>query len=507
MLNRRKTIISLAAAAAAAVTTPALSAKRKRRSRATSGKPNVVMICIDDLNDMVSPLGGYPHVFTPNFDRLAALGATFTTAMAVVPACSPSRTAILLGILPNKTGVYSNQENWDDSPLSFNPTLPGYLHDHGYDTFGTGKVFHHVTKRLRWSDWTDYFLPNGYMHSVQDIGENLSQMAKRKFAATGHEPKEYDFGASDHGMQSDCAVAQWARTKMLDRLGGGGQFIAAGLYRPHLPTVVGQQWFDKYPARLAFPPGFFPGAVGLEGNKKDKSDLPPTAQALDYGTETLGEQLRIDHEYRPFLRSYLASVSFADHQMGRLLQAYEKGNFGANTFVLLWSDHGWQLGEKLKFQKFTLWERALRVPFIVVGPGIPAGSRIDEPVSLIDIYPTIADMAGLPKPSHCDGRSLLPRLTGAAGDSPSASTWSMWTNAPKEPFRIYQSARTTNWRLIDYGNDELELYDHNKDPYEWKNIAGRANPDLIQRLRSSFQTDFAPRCSAVHRPVAGLDTD
>ncbi|MFL5259824.1 MAG: sulfatase-like hydrolase/transferase [Hyphomicrobiales bacterium] len=317
-------------------------------------------------------------------------------------------------------------------------------------------------------------------------------MAQREFAATGRE-SDLDFGVSPLGMEADHAVAGWARTKMVHRLSRGGQFIALGLYRPHLPTVVGQQWFDKYPDPLALPPGFFPGAGSVQENRKDKRDLPITAHNRHFGHETFGTELEVDHEYQPFLRSYLASISFADHQVGRLLQAYEEGSFGANTYIVLWSDHGWELGEKLKFQKCTLWERALRVPFIIAGPGIPSGSRIDQPVSLIDVYPTIAEIAGLPKPAHCDGKSLLPRLMGAVGDSPSAGAWSMWTNAPKEPLRIYQTVRTANWRLIDYGMNELELYDHGDDPYEWNNIVSTANPDLIQQLRSRFPNHFAPR--------------
>ncbi|MFL5259823.1 MAG: sulfatase-like hydrolase/transferase [Hyphomicrobiales bacterium] len=171
MLNRRKFIKYISAAAGAAKS-PALAAAN---NHSTSTKPNIVMICIDDLNDMIGPLNGYPNIHTPNLDRLASLGATFTTAMAVVPECSPSRTAVLLGILPNKTGVYSNHEDWDDTPLSSNPTLPGYLHDNGYDTFGTGKVFHQWTKRLRWSDWTEYFLPDGYRESADDLARFFRQ--------------------------------------------------------------------------------------------------------------------------------------------------------------------------------------------------------------------------------------------------------------------------------------------------------------------------------------------
>jgi len=432
-------------------------------------KPNIIFVAIDDLNDWIEPLGGYPGIVTPSLTRLAAMGTTCLSAQVAAPACSPSRAATLTGLSPHRSGIYFNKHHWDDSPLAHHDTLIGHLHNGGYKTRGCGKVFHQWKDRLRDSDWDEYFLPDGYMDSINDRNNNISKMAKRWLKRTGKESNE-DFGPSRTGSYGDKHVTDWALQKMQDPAWReGGQFLAIGLYRPHLPFVVGRRYFDLYPEVPSLPPGFYPGSNRWEDSRRDLDDLPPTGVGV--GRERLGRDLQETGEYDDFVRGYLASTSFADHQIGRILKLYERLGLSDNTYIVLWSDHGWQLGEKLKFRKFTLWERALRVPLFFAGPGIPPGSTIADPVSLLSVYPTISELAGAPIPDHCDGISIAQKLLGNSRE-PLPPSVSFWGNEKlDDSFECYMSVRTADWRLIDYRNGDVELYDHRTDRFEWYNLA------------------------------------
>jgi len=437
-----------------------------------SRKPNLIFISIDDLNDWIEPLGGHPSAVTPSLTQLANIGAVCMAAQVAAPACSPSRTATLLGISPHRSGVYFNSQHWNESPLADNDTLIGYLRKSGYTTYGCGKVFHRWAARLRQSDWDQYYLPDGYMASIKDRNSIISKLAQKRFEKSGRESEE-DFGPSSSGENGDKEVTDWAVERLQDPAWkGGGQVLAMGLYRPHLPMVVNQGYFDLYPDEVPLPPGFYPNSTRWRDNRRDLDDLPPTALTL--GSKRPGNDLDETGEYQSFLRSYLASISFADFQIGRILEQYDRLGLAENTYIVLWSDHGWQLGEKLKFRKFTLWERALRVPLFFAGPGIQPETRITQPVSLLSVYPTICDLLGLPVPAHCDGVSLAPRLLGRSNGDDLPPVVSFWGNEELDSsFKCYMSVRTADWRLIDYGDDEVELYDHHNDRYEWHNLAPR----------------------------------
>lgn len=454
-------------------------------------KPNVLFIAVDDLNDWVSPLGGYPGVLTPNFDRLAAMGTTFANAYAHVPACVPSRAATLLGASADKTGIYMNGQDWSASPYGQTiPTLVGYLRSLGWAAHGTGKVFH---GQRRPGDWDGYFVPEKSKQSYADLNNIISKVAWRWWRQRGNE-KAIDFGPGDNGGRADTECADWAVNHIASTdLSAGGQFIALGLFRPHLPLVVPQAFFDLYPAEPALPPGFVPGSVDFDGNAADLADIPLRGQEL--APVYWGGHLRRTDEYHEFLRAYLASISFSDHLLGKVLDAYEAVK--DTTYLVLWSDHGWQLGEKLSFTKFTLWERALRVPLMIAGPGVLT-QTIREPASLLDVYPTLCDLLRVPIPDHCDGESRLHALTTPGAYMPWPHAVSLWSNEASDPalFQIYSSVRTDRYRFIDYGDGQMEIYDHETDPYEWNNIAATASPGFVEsfatKMRKVLPGEFAP---------------
>lgn len=471
---KRATLIGTGAAAAA------LAMPRVARGK---DRPNVVFVSIDDLNDFPSPFGGYPGIVTPNFERLASMGTVFSNAFAHVPACGGARTAALLGVSAHKSGSYGNGQDWALSPaLAGVPTLVGYLHESGWATHGAGKIY---PKPARPEDWDSNVLAD--KASVQDAGHIRSATARARFADRGAEDS-FDFGAGKHGGKADSETAARGVARLTDgSFSAGGQFVAVGFHRTHMPFVVARRFFDLYPLEPELPPGFFPGATAVEHNIEDWSDLP--ARAIRNVPSYIGRQIAEHDEYHELLRAYLASASFVDHLLGKLLDAYEAVR--ENAYLVLWSDHGWQLGEKLAFAKFTLWERALRVPFMVAGPGI-GQQTIDEPVGMIDLYPTLCDLLGLPVPVHCDGKSLAPTLRSGERIEDAAAI-SFWSNGEPEPaFQVFRSIRTAKHRLIDYGAGQIELYDHESDPYEWTNIAGSVDGSLIRQLKRRMPETFAP---------------
>lgn len=471
LVNRRRLLGTLAAS----LGLPALLG----RARAEGRRPNVLFISIDDMNDWIAPLSrsappqlGYPGVHTPNLSRLAAMGTLFTAAYSHVPACSPSRTATLLGATADRTGIYFNTQSWQDNALGAE-SLIGYFRDAGWWTAGAGKIFHRFDKDLRPSDWDEYWMPDDYAASYHHMDSpEISELARRK---PGHGKIDFGPGAGD-GMRADDEVANWAIKEISRGFAAGGRFQALGFYRPHLPWIVGQKYFDLYPPEsLHIPPGFYPGANAVRDNIADVQDLPPLARDLIQAS--VGRRLNKTGEYWDFLRAYLAAISFTDSRLGLVLDALEASGARDNTYIVLWSDHGWMLGEKLSFRKFTLWERALRVPLMIAGPGIRQ-QIVDQPVSLIDIFPTLAALTGLPRPEWNNGQDLSGVLTtGTPLDDPAAiSIYGLQADDVAQS-QIFAKLQTQKWNYARYAPDQAELYDRATDPHEWTNLYGTA-PDL-----------------------------
>jgi arylsulfatase A-like enzyme len=420
---------------------------RQQRPRGATVKPNYLIIAIDDLNDWIGSLGGHSQVKTPNIDRLAARGTLFTNAHTQAPLCNPSRASLLTGLRPSTTGVYALQPRLRQaSTLKDAVTLPQYLKRHGYRTLGVGKIFH---DNLSESDLAREF-------DVWGEVEHYKNMPGRKFVTTPDPIRLMDWGPfpekdSDH---DDWKVADWAIKQLKSDI-PRPFFLAVGLRLPHVPLYAPQKWFDLYPEdKLVLPPV-------KEG---DRDDVPEFAWYLHWKLpEPRLSWLRANDQWRPMVRGYLATISFMDHQVGRLLDALESNGLAGNTVVVLWSDHGWHLGEKGISGKNTLWERSTRVPLIFAGPGVAGGARCLRPVELLDLYPTLLELSWLPASAALEGHSLVPLLKNPG----SKRVWPAITTHN----RNNHSVRSERWRYIRYADGSEELYNEARDPHEWTNLA------------------------------------
>jgi arylsulfatase A-like enzyme len=439
-------------------------------------RPNVLFIAIDDLNDWVGPLGGHPQAKTPAMDRLARRGTTFTNAHCQSPLCNPSRTSVLSGLRPSTSGVYGldpwirTSPTWKDVV-----TLPQHFAANGYRTLTTGKIFH------------DAYPPqanrkDGSEFNVWGYQGSFAPRPPKKLAREADPHPAMDWGVFPERDEEhdDWRVADWA-IGQLKQPQTQPFFLSVGIRHPHVPCYATQKWFDLYPdATLRMPPV----------NADDRSDTPRFSWYLHWKLpEPRLSRLKELDEWRPLVRSYLASISFADSQVDRVLNALEASGHADNTIVVLWSDHGWHLGEKGITGKNTLWERSTRVPLIMAGPGIKAGARCGRPAELLDLYPTLAEACGLPARSGLDGQSLVPQLQNpdAARSRPAVTTHGPGSH----------TARSENWRYIRYADGSEELYDVRKDPNEWTNLAG--DPRHASRKRELAR--WLPKADA--RPLPG----
>ena len=339
--------------------------------RAEESKPNVLMIAIDDLNDWVSCLGGHPQANTPNIDRLAERGVLFTNAHCQAPICNPSRTSLMLGLRPSSTGVYLNNAWFRNSPRNQNRvTLGEHFGLNGYKTLSAGKIFHTSRKDSK---------------SFQIVGPKPGQRLKKDdtlVEAVKTRSRLWDYGAQLYREEDfgDAVVASWG----CDRLSETHEkpfFMAVGFYRPHVPLYAPKRFFQTRPLRSVLLPEVLLG---------DRKDLPQGAIELTANSTPPPHSWFVEqNEWRPAVRAYLASVSFADFQVGRLLDALDASPHAENTIVVMFSDHGFHLGEKERWAKQSLWERSTRVPFIISVPDGVKGGRSAQPCGAVESLPDL----------------------------------------------------------------------------------------------------------------------
>ncbi len=408
-------------------------------------RPNVLLIAVDDLNDWVGCLGGHPDAQTPHIDRLAGRGVLFTNAHCQAPVCTPSRASLMSGRLPSSTGLYFLQPGLRASPvLKQAVTLVEYFAQNGYRTMGVGKTYGGRDG--------DYY--QEYGGSFGGFGPRPKQHLN--YTAEGAHPL-WDWGAypdSDEKMP-DHRIADWAIERLRRRY-ETPFFLAVGFYRPHVPMYAPQKWFDRHPlSRVHLP----------EVWEHDRDDLPAFAKDLTIGYPAPRHEWLVEHgQWKRAVQSYLACCTFVDHQIGRVLQALDSSPYRDRTVVVLFSDHGWHLGEKGRWAKRSLWEDSTRVPLIFAGPGIGGNRTCRRPVGLIDIYPTLCELCGLAVADFHEGTSLVPLLNNpeARWDRPVLCTFGPGNHA----------VRSQRWRYIHYADGSEELYDHETDPHEWHNLAG-----------------------------------
>ena len=434
----RSTTISLAAAAVIAIAST-VGAQDTRAEK--PDRPNVLFIAVDDLNDWTTFLGGYPGVNTPNLDRLARRGTFFTRTYCSAPACNPSRASLLCGVRPSTSGVYFNPNPWR-AQLPDAVTLPQHFMAHGYKVHGGGKIFHGGFKDPQ--SWQFYFPRPG------------DPVPKIRPANGIPNTAHFDWGPVEVGddAMGDTRVTDWG-VEFLGQKHPKPFFLAVGLFRPHLPWYVPKKYFDGYPlADVKLP----------EVKEDDLDDVPPIGRRMARPQGDHAKVLKYN-QWEKAVRGYLASITYTDGQIGRLIDALDRSRYARNTIVVLWTDHGWHLGEKLHWRKFTLWEEAGRVPLVFIVPGLTKpGTRCDRTVSLLDLYPTLAELCGLPLGGQLEGKSIKPLLQDPARpwDRPVITTHG----------RNNHSVRSERWRLIRYSDGTEELYDHQGDPMEWTNLVG-----------------------------------
>jgi len=482
------------------------------------GPPNVLFIAIDDLNDWVGQLGGHPQARTPHMDGLMRQGVVFTNAHCAAPVCASSRSALMSGLRPSTTGWYTNQsrasnarEVLDEHGVSL---LPEHFRGHGYKTFAAGKLFHMGVYENNeqglpgWDEartparWPAYLAERGkgYGGPKGDHFYPFPEDSGTPFAKTGRLDSLCWGALEDEDIHPDGMpdeqIAAWA----VDRLQqdhGRPFFMAIGFVRPHVPYTAPKAYFDRFPL----------DEIEVPAVPEDEfSDIPTIGKVFAYG---MGSP-RGDHQAvrdlkpgydRELVRAYLACTTFVDAQVGKVLEALENSEHADNTIVVLWTDHGQHLGEKRHWRKNTLWEEATRVVLAIRVPGETETGRVcARSVSLLDMYPTLNELCGLPNPGALEGVSLGPLLedVDAAWDTPAVTTW----------FRGNHSVRSEHWRYTRYRDGAEELYDHRVDPGEHRNLATDPNhAATIRELRKHLPAHDAPAVLLETMKEDRLETD
>ena len=432
--------------------------------------PNILFIAVDDMN---TELGCYGHkvVKTPNIDRLARMGTRFDRAYCQFPLCSPSRVSVMTGLRPDTTKIFELQTDFRKKTLPDVTTLPQLFSQNGYFVARVGKIFHYGNPGQIGTNglddplsWQERYNPRGRdkdeenrltnLTPKQGLGSSLSFLA-----AEGTDEEQTD------GMVASRAI------RLMEDHKEKPFFIAAGFFRPHCPYVAPKKYFDMYPIDSI---GFIAEPQG------HRETLLPPAIASTKPWPNFGVSLEKAREAK---RAYYAAISFADAQIGRLLDAMERLKLSENTIIVFWSDHGYLTGEHGLWMKQSLFEESARVPLVIADPrqktrGTPCGRTVE----LIDLYPTLADLAGIKPPESLHGKSLRNLLDNPAASHDRPAFTQVWRGGfPGHSVRT-ERFRYTEW---DNGKKGSELYDHNIDPNEFHNLAkAPTHTKTVEELRA-----------------------
>ena len=419
-------------------------------------KPNILFIAIDDLNDWTDMLEGNAQARTPQMDKLASKGIVFTNAHCAAPCCGPSRSAIMSGIRPSTSGNYINKNSLTHNPILNNAVLlPEFFQQHGYYVSGAGKLFHgyHFNYEVKGRGFDEY-----YPSKTQDLPSFEGLKFSSKLPLGGWS-RTADWGAlrpdvtvDDH---PDGKTAKWVKGNLLKGQLQEPFFLGAGIFEPHLPNYAPQKYFDQFPLEdIKLPDGFL---------ENDLDDVPAAHAKMAHNPWL--KRICEMGQWKPAIQAYLACTAMVDDLVGQIVEALEKSKYADNTIVVLWSDHGFHHGEKGRWGKYSLWERATRVNCIWVVPGVTeAGSVCSKPVNLLDIYPTLASLTGCEPPAkQLEGNdlSVLMKDPEAPWDEATVTTFG---------YKNY-GVRSGRYRYIVYEDGSEELYDHTNDKWEWENLA------------------------------------
>jgi iduronate 2-sulfatase len=495
-------------------------------------QPNVVLIVCDDLNDFITDMDGHPQALTPNLRRLAESGVSFRHAYANNPVCAPSRSSFLTGIYPHDSKNFSFDKWYQNPVLENSKTLMEHFSDNGYYVTGSGKLMHHHLRKT-WQHFehqADYGpmafdgekpvvhpsvpAPFNTLGKVIGTYAPLSDVPFKDSdnpdagwvytvkPETGWKPtyKKLRYSSeTDRDPTPDERNALWAAeqiTQLTEQADDQPFFLAVGFIRPHTPLVAPKEFFDLFPLDTVKIPTIQPNDLSDTHYVQALSRKKPNGKF----EERKGfKHFRLLKESYPspeeglkaFTQAYLACIAAADANIGRVIDAVDNSPERDNTIIVFVSDHGWHMGEKDFIAKSTLWEESTRIPFIVRAPGVSAAGQIaEQPISLIDLYPTLIDLCSLQgdtrknsKGAALGGHSIRPFL-----QDPKNGTWDgsdaaisviyAGADSNNKPERQHWSVRTERWRYIHYNNGQEELYDHDIDTNEWKNLAD--NPEFKQ---------------------------
>lgn len=427
--------------------------------------PNVLFIAVDDLNNMLGVLDDYSHTKTPNIDRLASKGVMFSDAHCQAPLCGPSRASLMTGLRPSTTGIYGMID--DNKIRSENPAtkdivlLPEYFKQNGYHTMGIGKLFHSHA-------------PDGVFDESGGRVKGFGPLPKERFVWDGFgtsDRENYGRTSTDWGafpeadsLMPDHQSVDWVKTR-LDRKYDTPFFMGIGFLRVHVPLYVPQKWFDMHP---------LDSIKTMPYRADDLNDVPPVALQINDLPMMPSTDWAIESgEWPKIIQAYLACISFVDNEIGRLLNALENSEHADNTVIVLWSDHGYRLGEKGTFAKHALWNTATKAPLLFAAPNLPKGKIIDEPAEMLSIYPTLLELCGLPAYERNEGESLVPTMLGEDKEPSVAITTFGMNN---------HTVKSQRFRYIQYEDGGEELYDHNDDPNEFTNQA--KNPEYKDEVNA-----------------------
>jgi arylsulfatase A-like enzyme len=477
-------------------------------------KPNVLMIVLDDMNNYVGVMKGHPQAKTPNIDRLAGQGILFTNAHSNVPICSPSRASFMTGVSPVSSRNWGFDDWLKNETLINSKTLPEYVRENGYNAYATGKVFHNSKKDV----WNEMGAIDDYGPLAYDGNKTTRHPSCPEAMAKNLGPLDATFASlsdvpdvpasdkapgykgwynikwnnktpfryvsdSDRDKMTDEKSVEWFQNKMKTleyQTNTSPFFIAVGFIRPHTPLIVPQKYFDMFPLGKVIIP-VLKKSNGKE-NKLELNSDKDTRGRVAFKALT-SSYSSTEKALQKYVQAYLASVAFADDMVGQTLDALEKSRFKDNTVVMLFSDHGYNLGQKDYLFKYCLWEETTHIPLIIKAPKYynNAGKTVDHPVSLIDVYPTIQELCSLKgstlindKGVGLDGFSLVsflknPKTNQWAGPDVALTIISSWKS--KKPTEQHLSVRSKDYRYSHYTNGSEELYDHNNDPNEWNDLA------------------------------------
>ncbi|MBS2211280.1 sulfatase [Carboxylicivirga mesophila] len=471
------------------------------KSYSQTDKPNVILIMCDDLNDYQGVFGGHPQAQTPNIDAMAATGVQFINAQSNVPVCQPSRNSLFTGVYPHESNDFGWTGRTKQPVLKHNKTLMQLFQENGYYTLGTGKLLHGNNEPKSWDEWgmntkhnygpfpfdgekmvAHPKVPQPYQ-SIGPVDGSYGRLSTCDSWVYGRDKKPFNYESDDkRDLMQDELHAQWASNKLKELEAKDSSqpfFMGVGFVNPHTPIHAPDRFFDMFPIEeLELAPW-------LENDAEDtflKDNINPNNKGFRYYRSML-ESYNGDRELalKHFLQAYLACVAFVDEQIGKVLDTLEKTKFKDNTIVILTADHGWQMGEKNYLFKNSPWDESARVPMVIMAPDAHVGAKVEQPVSLVDIYPTLLDYCNLSGSNTINeeggklgGYSMVPLL-----DNDEETIW----RGPRGALTIvgnigsstaieeqHYSYRTKDWRYIRYADGTEELYHHKNDPHEWKNL-------------------------------------